>query len=44
MRFAKQKGGAGALEVHHERKKEKSPAIPILTPLKANTIFTSSSP
>ena len=23
MRFAKQKGGAGALEAHHERTKEK---------------------
>ena len=39
MRFAKQKGGAGALEAHHERTKEKYASNPDIDPGRKNRNF-----
>jgi len=39
MRFAKQKGGAGALEAHHERTKEKYASNPDIDTAKSKTNF-----
>ena len=39
MRFAKQKGGAGALEAHHERTKEKYASNPDIDTSKSKNNF-----
>lgn len=39
MRFAKQKGGAGALEAHHERTKEKYASNPDINTERSKYIF-----
>jgi len=39
MRFSKQKGGAGALEAHHERKKEKYASNPDIDPSRKHRNF-----